>query len=113
MTMLQVMIGALAVIVLDQGSKDWLHARGERQFALGSMLRIRCIVNRNRIYQQSGPRIALAALWPAALVCAAVLYAGGLYFQGSFGLLGLAVAFAGSASNLADIVRSRSIVDFI
>jgi len=37
----------------------------------------------------------------------------GLYFQGSLGLPGLALAFGGSASNLADILRRRSIVDFI
>jgi signal peptidase II len=111
--MLHVTIEVLGVILLDQGCKRWLLARPERQFALGSMLTIRCLVNRNRLYQQSGSRIALAALWPVALVCAAVLYAGGLYFRGPFGLPGLALAFAGSASNLADIVRSRSIVDFI
>jgi signal peptidase II len=108
-----VMIEALAVILLDQGSKRWLYARREQQFVLGSLLTIRCVVNRNRMYQQSRSRIALAALWPVALVCATALYAGGLYFQGPFGLPGLAVAFAGSASNLADIVWSRSIVDFI
>ena len=113
MTMLHVTIQALAVILLDQGSKRWLLARPERQFALGPMLRIHCVLNRSRTYQESGSRIALAALWPVALVCAALLYQGGLYFRGPFGLLGLALAFAGSASNLADIVRSRSIVDFI
>ena len=111
--MLHVMIQALAVILLDQGSKRWLLARPERQFVLGSMLRIHCVLNRSQMYQEPGSRIALGALWPVALVCSAVLYEAGLYFQGPFGLVGLAVAFAGSASNLADIVRSRSIVDFI
>ncbi len=104
---------ALAVILLDQASKRWIHALPERNIALGSIVRIHCVVNRNRIYQQAGTRIALAALWLVALVSAAVLYLHGLYFQGSLGLPGLALAFAGSASNLADILRHRSIVDFI
>lgn len=104
---------ALAVIVLDQASKRWIVAAPERAVALGPLLRIHCVVNRNRIYQQAGTRIALAVLWLVALMSAAVLYLHGLYFQGSLGLPGLALAFGGSASNLADILRRRSIVDFI
>ena len=111
--MLQVIIQALAVILLDQASKRWIQALPERNVALGSIARIHCVVNRNRIYQQAGTRIAMAALWPVALGAAATLYWHGLYFQGSMGLPGLALAFAGSASNLADILRSRCIVDFI
>jgi signal peptidase II len=110
---MQVMLGAFAVILLDQWSKRWFNARPERQFAVGSLFRIRRVVNRNRLYQQFRTRAALTALWPVALVCAAILYSSGLHFQGPLGLPGLAVAFAGSASNLADIVRSRAIVDFI
>jgi signal peptidase II len=104
---------ALAAILLDRASKRWIQARPERNVALGSIVRIHCVVNRNRIYQQTGTRIALAALWLVALASAAVLYLHGLFFQGSLGLPGLALAFAGSASNLFDILRSRSIVDFI
>ena len=55
----------------------------------------------------------MVVLWPVALGCAAILYLNGLYFQGPLGLPGLALAFAGSASNLADILRARGIVDFI
>jgi signal peptidase II len=113
MTMLQVMMQALAVILLDQASKRWIQALPQRKIALGSLVRIQRVVNRNPIYQQSGTRIALIALWLIALMSAAVLYGHGLYFQGSLGLSGLALAFAGSASNLADILRFRSIVDFI
>jgi hypothetical protein len=47
--MLHVTIEVLGVILLDQGCKRWLLARPERQFALGSMLTIRCLVNRNRL----------------------------------------------------------------
>ena len=104
---------ALAVILLDQASKRWIQAFPERSVALGSIARIHCVVNRNRMYQQAGTRMALAALWSAALGSAAILYLHGLYFQGSLGLPGLALAFAGSASNLADILWSRCIVDFI
>ena len=104
---------ALAVILLDQASKRWIQAVPGRTVDLGPVLRIHCVVNRNRIYQQAGARLALAALWLVALMSAAVLYLRGLYFQGSLGLPGLALAFAGSASNLADILRRRSIVDFI
>jgi signal peptidase II len=111
--MLQVLMPALAVILLDQASKRWIHTQPERDVALGSIVRIHRVVNRNRMYQQAGTRIALAALWLVALASAAVLYLHGLYFQGSLGLPGLALAFAGSASNLADILRRRSIVDFI
>jgi signal peptidase II len=113
MTILQVMMPALAVILLDRTSKRWIHALPERNLALGSIVRIHCVVNRHRTYQQAGSRIALAALWPVALASAAVLYLHGLYFRSPLGLPGLAMAFAGSASNLADILRRRAIVDFI
>jgi len=111
--MLPLMVLALAVILLDQASKRWIHAFPERAFALGSMVRVHCVVNRNRIYGRAGTRIAMVALWPLALGSAAVLYLHGLYFQGSLALPGLTLAFAGSASNLADILRRRSIVDLI
>lgn len=111
--MLQVVMPVLAVTLLDQASKRWIQALPERNVALGNIARIHCVVNRNRIYQQAGARRAMAALWTVALGSAAVLYLHGLYFQGPLGLPGLALAFAGSASNLADILRSRCIVDFI
>ncbi len=111
--MLQVMMPALAVILLDRASKRWIQTLPERNVALGSMVRIHCVVNRNRIYQRAGSRIALAALWPVALASAGALYLHGAYFRTPLGLPGLTLAFAGSASNLADILCRRSIVDFI
>ena len=111
--MLQVLMPALAVTLLDQASKRWIQALPARTVALGSVARIHCVVNRNRIYQQAGTRIALAALWVVALGSAAVLYRQGLYFQGPLAPAGLALAFAGSASNLVDILRRRCVVDFI
>jgi signal peptidase II len=111
--MLQVIMQALAVILLDQASKRWIQALPQRNVALGSIARIHGVVNRNWMYQHAGTRMALAALWSVALGSAAILYLDGLCFQGSLGLPGLTLAFAGSASNLADILRSRCIVDFI
>ena len=111
--MLQVVMLAFAVIFLDQASKRWIQALPERNVAVGSIARIHCVVNRNRIYQQAGTRMAMAMLWPVALGSATILYSSGIYFQGPLGLPGLALAFAGSASNLVDILRSRCIVDFI
>jgi signal peptidase II len=111
--MLQVTMQALAVVLLDQASKRWIEALPERSVALGSVARIHCVVNRNPQYQQGGTRAALAALWAVALCSAVISYSHGLYFQGPLGLPGLALAFGGSASNLADILRTRAIVDFI
>jgi signal peptidase II len=108
-----IIMQALAVILLDQACKRWMQALPDRDFALGPVVRIHCVVNRNRIYQHARTRIALTALWSVALVSAAVLYAHNLYFHGPLALPGLALAFAGSASNLVDILRSHSIVDFI
>jgi hypothetical protein len=61
--MLPLMVLALAVILLDQASKRWIHRFPEREFALGSLVRVHCVVNRNRIYGHAGTRIAMVALW--------------------------------------------------
>lgn len=106
-------MSALAVVLLDQASKRWIQVLPERTVALGSIARLHCVINCNRRYQRAGTRLAMAALWPVALGSAAVLYSNGLYFDGSMALPGLVLAFAGSASNLAEILRSRCIVDFI
>jgi signal peptidase II len=55
----------------------------------------------------------LVLVWLAALGSAMILHRSGALFQSHAALFGLGSAFGGAAGNLLDILRSRSVVDFI
>lgn len=112
--MLELLGSAAVLVLLDQGSKRVMCARGaEPAFVWGAILRIQCVLNRNRMYQRPRARAALAATWLLAVSSAAALYFFRLHFQTGAALAGLGLALGGSASNLFDILRNQAIVDFI
>jgi len=82
-------------------------------FTLGSVVRIRYVLNRNRIYQSRGMRASLTATWVLAGASAVTLSILGVRFQSSLAHVGLGLALGGSASNLFDILRDRHVIDFI
>lgn len=51
--------------------------------------------------------------WVVALISAIALYSLGFWFHSTVALCGLGLAFGGAAGNLVDILRFRSVVDFI
>jgi signal peptidase II len=111
---LEILTSATALLLLDQGSKRAMHSRGvEPAFAWGSIVRIRCVLNRNKLYRRAAARAALVAIWVLAVASATALCLLGIRFQGELALWGLGLAFGGSASNLFDILRDRYVVDFI
>src|SRR5215469_6627398 len=101
-------------MLLDQWSKRIVELRvADRSISLGRFLRIRRVRNPRKIYGNSWIRAALVLLWCASLSAAIILYRAGTVFQNRTTLIGLGAAFGGAAGNLLDIVRHRSIVDFI
>lgn len=112
--MLEILTAAGILFLADQGSKRAIHARGEQlTFRWGSLVRIRCVLHRNRLYQSRGARATFAGTWLLALISAVTLYWMGLRFQTGPALAGLGLALGGSASNLYDILWDHYIVDFI
>jgi signal peptidase II len=65
------------------------------------------------MYASDAARAVLLLAWLSALVSAFVLERSGAWFQGDIALVGLGLALGGGAGNLLDVLRHRSIVDFI
>jgi lipoprotein signal peptidase len=95
-----VVVSAAVALALDQGSKRAVPARSR-------------VAHRKGIYARAGGRIALVALWAAAVVAAIVLCSAGPWFQSGVARVGLGLALGGAAGNLLDVLRRRHVVDFI
>jgi signal peptidase II len=104
----------LLILLVDQWSKKTIREHAaNRVIALGPLLQLRPMAHRRSLYQKRGSRTALLLMWTSALVSAALLRRTGPWFQSSAALIGLGLAFGGSASNLLDILRRRHVIDFI
>ncbi len=102
------------VLLLDQWSKRMVQVHvADRCISWGPILRIRCVTSLKEIYRRDGARAVLVLVWFTALISAIILYRSGAWFQSHVALFGLGLAFGGAAGNLLDILRCRSIVDFI
>ncbi|MGB8799237.1 MAG: signal peptidase II [Candidatus Acidiferrales bacterium] len=105
---------ATVSLLLDQGSKALVQARlRHRSISWGPLLRFRSVQNARNLYSSSVARFFFAALWFTALACTVGLYAGRGWFHEPVACVALAVAFGAAAGNLLDILRRRSIFDFI
>ena len=112
--MIDLLVSAGVLLFLDQWSKRMIETRvADRLISWGSILRIRRIIHAKKVYKRPGVRAALVVLWFAALVSAMILYFHGTRFQTQTAMCGLGAAFGGAAGNLRDILRRRSIIDFI
>jgi signal peptidase II len=103
-----------ACLALDQWTKQMVVSRiGERGVPLGRVLTLRTAINLAHRDKTARANAALVIVWCAALVSAILLYQSGSWFQSRAAQWGLAAAFGGAAGNLLDMVRRRSVVDFI
>ena len=103
-----------ALLALDQASKAVVRRklRGG-SISIGGLLRIRLVANPRPARRFPGGSLALVAIWCAALAAAVALYHAGSWFHGRLGLVGLGLAFGGAAGNMLDLLRWRSVTDFI
>jgi len=58
-------------------------------------------------------RAGLVLSWVIALACATALHASGQTFQSQWSMWGVGAALGGAAGNLLDVLRRRSVLDFI
>lgn len=108
------MFAAGLSLLLDQGSKILVQALlRSHSISWGPLLRFRRIQNARNLYSTVAGRFLFAALWFSALASTVVLHAARGWFRQPIACLALAVAFGGAAGNLLDILRRRSILDFI
>jgi len=108
------LVAGSVVLFLDQWSKRVMELRaGQGVVSVGSVMRIRRARNARELYSSNSVRVALVLLWLAALVSGSILHRTGALLQSHTAMLGLGAALGGAAGNLYDILRRRSVVDFI
>lgn len=115
MVAMQPMLLAAFVIAADRCSKaaaGTLLSTG-RVLPVGAGLRIRCVVTRFRNRRLLDRPGMLLLVWAAALATVMLATSSGLFFQRPAAQMGLAAAFAGSASNLYDRLRTGAVIDFL
>jgi len=115
MVLMQSLLLAAFVIAADRCTKaaaSTLLATG-RVLSVGAGLRIRCVVTRfqNRGLLDRPPMLAL--VWVVSLATVMLATSSGLFFQRPAAQMGLAAAFAGSASNLYDRLQNGATIDFL
>jgi signal peptidase II len=112
--MIEMLVSGTVVLFADQAAKRAaeLHA-ADRALRCGPLFSIRHVSSRKSLYNSGARRVSLAALWVAALASAVTLAITGSAFADSSALVAIGAALGGAASNLADILRNRSVRDFI
>jgi signal peptidase II len=102
------------LLVLDQGSKRMVRTGvANGWICWGRVLRIRSANHYKDTYRHGGGRALLVMLWFAALASTIVLHRSGIWFQSPGALFGVALALAGAAGNLLDILQWRYVLNFI
>jgi signal peptidase II len=111
---IELFASAALFFVLDRLSKSLIEVRvGGRAIALGPLLRLKRVASVRRHYNSDTTRVLLVAVWVFALVSAITLFQLGTVFHNRAQLIALGAALGGAAGNLADILRTRSVSDFI
>lgn len=102
-------LSALAVVLLDQWTKNWVQSRVvDRTIDFGPVA-IRHVPSERKM---PSPFVLVLVL-TLSFACAVALMQSGEWFQQPSALSALGVAFGGAASNVADLARRNHVVDFI
>ena len=79
----------------------------------GRILQIRLVRNARQVYSLRQIRVGMIGMFLVACACAAILRHTGTWFQSQRALVGLGMAFGGALGNLSDVLRRKSVTDFI
>ena len=111
--MLLIALAAVVTLVLDLVVKGAIELRAASPaLTVGSLLQLRHVANRKRSYTRAPFRILLVAVWTAAFAAAAALTAMGV-LSSRIAQVAVGAALGGAAGNLFDILRFRSVRDYI
>ncbi|HEX6573621.1 MAG TPA: signal peptidase II [Gemmatimonadaceae bacterium] len=105
---------AVAVFLLDQASKSLIQLRLEnRTLSLGSIVTLRHLASTRGHYRVASARAAMIVIWAAAFVAAALLSSTSGPTSSPSVQVAMGAALGGAAGNLSDVLRMRSVRDFI
>jgi len=111
--MLLIVLSSLAVLMLDLAVKRSIELRGgARSLRIGPFAQIRHVASSRRFYSLSSFRSLLVLVWTAALVAAVTLAATGV-LSSRVAQIAMGAALGGAAGNLFDILKSRSVRDYV
>ena len=110
--MLDMLVAGTVVFLLDQGAKRAVGSRAPGDRIRYGPVAIRHVATSRLLYTRTSVRVSLVVIWLAALASATMLGLGGS-FPGSVALVAVGAALGGAASNLLDILRDRSVRDYI
>lgn len=111
--MLLILLSSLAVLMLDLAVKRSVELRGgARLLRLGPFAQIRHVASSRPFYCLPAFRLLLVLVWTAALAAAVTLAGTGVLSSGA-ARIAMGAALGGAAGNLFDILRSRSVRDYI
>ena len=112
--MIDLFTSAALFFALDQLSKSLVEVRvGSGSIPVGRLFRLRHVANSSRLYGSDVGRVTLMALWVGALLSTIALNQIAPAFQSRAAMIALGAALGGAAGNLSDILRTRSVFDFI
>ena len=102
------------LLFLDQASKRLIHSRSaSRPLRYRSIVELRHVSTRRRHYESAYAPAVLLVIWCAALIAAITIHESGVGLSDRVSLIAIGAALGGAAGNLLDIVRSKSVTDFI
>jgi signal peptidase II len=109
------MLTAALVVAADQLSKAFVLARWPLAGAAAPrpFLSIRCMLNRHGTVAALGGMPALAALWAAMVVLAALVLHTGLLGNDVAVPIGIGAAIGGATGNVLDRLYRGAVVDFV
>jgi len=110
---MDISIAGVLVLALDQGTKWWVRTRPSPSVQRHAIVRIRRVNTVRSAFRQRSGRASLVAGWLIALLCAIALLGTGAGLQTDIARLGAGAALGVAAGNLFDILRRRSVTDFI
>lgn len=108
------LVAGSGFFLLDQWSKQFAQVHlAHRVISCEPAFRLRRVAHRKDFFQSGKARTWMSLVWLTALVSAISLYRLGGWFHHPLGPIGVALALAGAAGNLVDILRWRYVVDFV
>ncbi len=112
---MEVLLGAVAAVMVDQSSKGLIISKfAEGQFSASLFLvRFRRVTNPRPTLGLIRNRLALLVLWSLAVLCTVIAIRLGQLFANPVAQFGLGLALGGATGNFWDIWRRNGIVDFI
>lgn len=111
----ELLLSASLVVVVDQLSKKIVMCQlAEGQLSsVGSLLRIRLVINVGSSLGLARNRLSLLLLWSFTVLSVFLVVRYGEFFQNQIAQVGLGAALGGATGNLFDRLWRGAIIDFI